>query len=88
MSNLSVDKLLPEKLLLEIQQYVQGRTIYIPKPKTCRKKWGECTGIKDEIIKRNDEILSAFLAGGTVYELAEIYSLSTDSIKKIVYRKK
>ena len=88
MNNLSVYKLLPEKLLLEIQQYVQGRTIYIPKPKTCRKKWGESTGIKDEIIKRNDEIRSAYLAGGTVYELAEIYSLSTDSIKKIVYRKK
>ncbi len=32
--------ILPEKLNIEIQKYVQRESIYIPKPETTYQKWG------------------------------------------------
>jgi hypothetical protein len=37
---------LPEKLLSEIQKYVQGETIYIPKTESAHKKWGARSGAR------------------------------------------
>lgn len=87
MSNLNAYTILPEKLLIEIQQYVQGELLYIPKLKNNYKKWGENTQSKALTSMRNDEIRSAFRSGLSVDELCSRYSLSIASIKKIVYAK-
>jgi len=87
MKHSNANAVLPEKLLFEIQQYVQGELLYIPKLKNNYKKWGDITQSKIITSIRNDNIRSAFVGGYTIEELCEKYSLSPASIKKIVYAK-
>lgn len=84
----NANKVLPEKLIVEIQKYVQGETLYIPKQETKRKKWGTLSGGRRRLNDRNAAIRSAFLNGSSIHQLAEEYYLSTDTIKKIVYSHK
>ncbi|MFB0636169.1 CD3324 family protein [Bacillus rugosus] len=79
--------ILPEKLISEIQKYVQGKTIYIPKPVTSHQKWGACSGTRKLIDDRNTSIKKAFKNGKTINQLSDEYHLSTETIKKIVYSK-
>ncbi|HWO94981.1 MAG TPA: CD3324 family protein [Bacillus sp. (in: firmicutes)] len=78
---------LPENLIAEIQKYIQGETIYIPKPKKTYQKWGARSGGRKLIDDRNTAIKSAFKNGTTIDQLAEEYCLSAETIKKIVYSK-
>ncbi|MHC0035537.1 CD3324 family protein [Pseudoneobacillus sp. C159] len=81
-------ELLPEFLINEIQKYVQGETIYIPKSKDNHKKWGSVSGGREEINQRNLVIKQSFLSGKSIEELADEFFLSTETIKKIVYNRK
>jgi len=78
----------PQELLEEIQKYVQGNLVYIPKPPASHKQWGTDTDTRKTIAHRNEEILQAFRSGASVVQLAEAYCLSEETIKKIAYRKK
>lgn len=84
----NANKVLPEKLIKEIQKYVQGETIYIPKQETKYKKWGTLSGGRGRLNDRNAAIRHAFMNGSSIHQLAEEYYLSTDTIKKIVYSHK
>ncbi|TYR81572.1 hypothetical protein FZC66_06960 [Priestia megaterium] len=87
MKYVKVTAILPETLIAEIQKYVQGETIYIPKPKQSRKKWGTRSGGRKIIDDRNTAIRRAFKNGATINQLADKYFLSIETIKKIVYSK-
>jgi len=76
----------PESLLDEIQKYVQGELVYIPKSPSNYKEWGTDTGAKNIIALRNKNIALTFRTGVSISQLAELYSLSEETIKKIVYR--
>ncbi|RDI45666.1 CD3324 family protein [Falsibacillus pallidus] len=78
---------LPDELLVEIQKYVQGEAIYIPKPDKKRTQWGAKSGSRRRLDHRNEEIRKAFLTGTSIDHLAAEYFLSIESIKKIVYTK-
>lgn len=78
----------PKSLLDEIQKYVQGELVYIPKSSANYKKWGANTSTKNIIALRNKDIIQSFKTGSSIPRLAELYSLSEDTIKKIVYGKK
>lgn len=84
----SAESVFPEKLLLEIQKYVQGRMVYIPNSVGSRKKWGEKSGNRAYLIDRNRQIRCNFDEGSSIEQLSEKFSLSPESIKKIVYSKK
>lgn len=77
--------LLPEELLKELQKYVQGELIYIPKNEN-RKAWGEGNGTRRAIRKRNLEIYKQYKEGIKIPKLSNEYSLSEDSIRKIVFK--
>lgn len=79
--------ILPEHLLTEVQKYAGGRLLYIP-VESETKSWGEASGYRQKLLKRNVMISNRYKAGATLSELAEEYFLSLDSIKKIVYGKK
>lgn len=79
--------MLPEKLIAEIQKYVQGETIYIPKPDTSHERWGTRSGARKQLDERNAAIRQAFKQGRSIGELAEHHFLSVETIKKIVYSK-
>lgn len=74
----------PPELLNELQKYVQGDLIYIPRKSELRAGWGELSGTKSYMRKRNIEIYSMYKQGLSVDELVKIYHLSCDSIRKIV----
>lgn len=79
----------PDDLLRQIQRYVSGETVYVPRPDGSSKRpWGETSGYQQYIHERNTEIKAAFSDGMTIDELAEKYCLSYDTVRKIVYSKK
>lgn len=80
--------ILPPELVQEIQKYLKGELLYIPNGETKRKKWGECSGIRKELLHRNQEIKRLYLDGLTFDELSDQYALSVETVKKIVYTTK
>jgi Mor family transcriptional regulator len=83
----NASKVLPEHLLLEIQQYVQGEYLYIPTQQLCCKRWGEKSGIRKILAYRNKEIIDKYKQGNKMIDLADEYCLSIHSIKQIIYKK-
>lgn len=77
--------ILPQELLKELQKYIQGEIIYIPKTEN-RKPWGEGNGTRQAIRKRNLEIYDHYKSGKKITELSEMYNLSEDSIRKIIFK--
>lgn len=75
----------PDRLLREIQQYVSGEPIYIPSGKE-RKKWGEGSGARMFYQERNEEIRLKYFNKASIEVLADEYNLSTDTIRKIVFK--
>lgn len=51
----SAQDILPDKLLQELQTYISGETIYVPKLKS-KKQWGEQSGARSFYKQRNEEI--------------------------------
>lgn len=76
--------ILPDRLLKELQQYVSGETIYVPNAQE-KKQWGETSGARSYYRQRNTQIREKHKCGSSLEELAQEYSLSVDSIRKIVY---
>jgi hypothetical protein len=77
--------ILPDALLREIQKFTEGEIIYIPRSKA-RKKWGENSGARTYFLQRNEEIRYKYFQKVPIEELADEYSLSYETIRKIVYR--
>ena len=77
--------ILPKDLLDEVQKYIQGEYLYIPKADGSKKKWGEKSGMRQELVQRNQNIRYEFNQGKSIEKLAEEYYLAVNSIKKIVY---
>lgn len=50
------EEVLPAELLEQIQEYVSGESIYIPRRKDSRRHWGEQSGTRKELVKRNSQI--------------------------------
>ncbi|MFS0824667.1 CD3324 family protein [Bacillus sp. 1P02SD] len=88
MKYINANNVLPEKLIVEIQKYVHGETIYIPKPESEHLKWGTSSGGRQLLDRRNDIIRSSFIRGSSIQQLAEEHYLSTETIKKMVYSHK
>lgn len=86
MRYIKADYVFPEELLKEIQRYVHGELIYIPKMREERKN-GEKKQAREYLDQRNAEISRKFSAGISIDKLSETFCLSYDSIKKIVYSK-
>ena len=84
MSYRNAKEILPADLLEEIQRYVKGEIIYIPKQDEEKIKWGIKNGSRKKYDKRNSDIKDLKEGGMTVEELARAYYLSADSIRKIL----
>ncbi|MFA1822586.1 CD3324 family protein [Virgibacillus oceani] len=78
-------EVLPPSLLKEMQKYIQGELVYIPKAKNKRAGWGEVNGSRQLIKKRNETIYELYEQGKSLEDLETMYNLSVDSIRKIVY---
>ncbi|GAA0326024.1 CD3324 family protein [Bacillus carboniphilus] len=76
----------PPNLLNELQKYIQGELIYIPKKNNQRAGWGEVSGSRRLIARRNEEMYSLYCEGWSFEELEQKYNLSLESIRKIIYK--
>lgn len=80
-------ELLPPELLRQIQEYIQGEIVYIPRCEEHRAGWGEMNGTRVSLLLRNMEIRKLYREGIGIWELAEQYHLSEHSIRKVVSTK-
>jgi len=82
MSYIKAEDVLPQELIETIQQYVDGKLIYIP----CKEKqeWGSTTSAKAFYRERNERIYEAYKSGTNISELARSFSLSEKSIQRIL----
>ncbi len=78
----NANHILPDRLVQEIQQYVQGEYIYIPIKDNVINTTP--TEYEQELIKRNEHIFTKSLEGVSNRELANIYHLSASSIRRII----
>ena len=75
---------LPEEIIYLIQEYIDGEYLYIPRKEGSKKSWGEVSGTKEDLSKRNLEIYKRYNLGVQIRYLAEEYYLSEKTIRKIV----
>ena len=78
---------LPDALVKELQNYVQGKYIYIPIEPKKQKRWGEVSGYRKELEERNKSIKEEYQNGITMEFLSEKYNLSISAVRKIIYQK-
>ena len=79
-SYVSAEDVLPKELIETIQQYVSGKSIYIP----CKEKkvWGSQTKTKQYYKVRNHEICVKHKIGVSLKKLASEYFLSEKKYSK------
>lgn len=75
---------LPEELVSEIQKYVDGEMLYIPRKCEEHLNWGEKSGIREKLEKRDRKIFDDHASGKTMRDLAKEYYLSEKSIQRII----
>ena len=84
MKYINAAEILPDKLLKELQGYIEGEVIYIPKA-SGKKEWGSASGSRLFYQKRNEEIKRLYTTGYSIEVLVEHYNLAYSTIKKIIY---
>lgn len=77
-------EILPERLVKELQTYLDGELLYIPKAST-KKDWGADSGSRAFYRERNQEIKQLYAEGTSMDTLAKRYRLAESTIKKIIY---
>ena len=85
MSYIKAEKILPEQLIRQIQEYADGVYIYIPRKPGTRHAWGQETDYKAELRIRNTHIRNDYGAGISVKTLSLKYHLSEKSIRRILH---
>ena len=81
-------QVLPEELLVKIQEYIDGEFLYIPRVSEKKKGWGASTSTREELRSRNSRIYTEYLTGLSMAELEEKYFLSQKSIQRIIRQQK
>jgi len=76
--------ILPQDLVIRLQEFIDGSYLYIPKKDSNKKSWGDNTGIKKDLHARNKKMYEDFNNGMTVKELSTKYYLVDNSIRRIL----
>ena len=84
MSYVKAEDVLPKHLVEEIQQYVDGKLLYVPRKGENSLSWGEKSGTRERMAKRNQTIVERYNAGETVETLSREYFLSEKRIRGIL----
>ena len=63
MSYVNANEVLPDDLVQEIQKYLDGQLLYIPRKQSNAFSWGEKSGIRDKMAERNRQIQVRFHPG-------------------------
>lgn len=85
MSYVNAEDVLPKSLVEEIQRYVDGQLLYIPRKNEKSLSWGEKNGTKEKLAERNLAIVNRYYSGQTIAELSKVYYLSEKRIQGIIH---
>lgn len=88
MKYVKAQNVLPEEVIKLIQKYVDGEFIYIPRKDGKQKAWGEKSGARESLGKRNSQIYINYLNGASVADLSRDCYLSEQSIRRIISQEK
>ncbi|CEN88369.1 homeodomain-like protein [[Clostridium] sordellii] len=80
--------ILPQYIVNLIQEYLDGGYLYIPRKNENKKSWGEISGAKSNLRKRNKKIFIDYEKGMKIKDIAKKYYLSESSITKIISQEK
>lgn len=83
MKYLNAADVLPTELLKELSAYVNGQLLYVPSTES-KKSWGSKSGSKQYYEQRNSDIIELHRKGINIDELCKRFSLSYDTIRKII----
>ena len=75
---------LPAELISEIQKYVDGQMLYIPRKCEEHLNWGEKSGMRKRLEKRDKKIFDEYVSGKAIHDLSREYYLSEKSIQRII----
>lgn len=75
--------ILPKELVEKLQQFVQGEYLYIPTSREDRSK-EDLSGYREEVDRRNREIIQSYTSGTSVEDIAKTYMLSVYAIRAIL----
>lgn len=84
MKYVNAAEILPERLLRELQTYLEGEILYIPRT-SMKKEWGADSGSRAFYRERNEEIKRLYREGVSIDTLAKRYGLAHSTMKKIIY---
>lgn len=88
MGYFKANDVLPNDIIEEVQKYIDGELLYIPRKESTRKKWGSTTGVKIILADRNRDIYQDYQSGMSFDTLSEKYHLVTKSIQRIILQQK
>lgn len=84
MKYVNAAEILPERLLRELQTYIDGDVLYVPKYSS-KEKWGTVSRSRSFYGERNREIRRLYREGRSMEALSEEYGLAHSTIRKIIY---
>lgn len=84
MGYIKASDVLPEELISEIQKYIDGQMLYVPRKCEEHANWGEKSGIREKLEKRDRQIFDGYVSGRTISDLSMEYYLSEKSIQRII----
>lgn len=87
MDYINAKDLLPAALVRQLQEYIQGGYLYVPRKAGTKRGWGTVSGSRQALDQRNRQIRRAHQRGAPVEELAQRYYLSAAAIRKILSQK-
>ena len=76
--------ILPLEIINLIQEYTDGKYLYIPRKLENKKSWGEQSGFRKELDKRNEEIVNLYKKGNTIKEISSKYYLAEHTVRRII----
>ena len=87
MKYINAQTILPAGLLDQVREYMAEGLLYIPRQENEKRPWGEKSGQRLELDRRNEAIRRCFLENRSILDLSQTFFLSVETIKKIVYSK-
>ena len=77
-------RILPDDLIMAIQQHIDGEYLYIPRKEENKRGWGELSNSRQLLDERNAGIFAEYQRGTHVEQLANAYFLSSKTVYKIL----
>ena len=88
MKYVNAKDVLPKELIEQLQDYVQGYYVYIPKKEDTIKSPDKKTDYRIELEKRNAHIYLKHLQNWSHGQIAKLYHLSLPSIRRIIFEQR